>query len=142
MAERAKRRSGLINDLTVGESAQMQRKLCEEDVRQFAALLGDFNPVHLDEEYASQTRFGGRIAHGLFCSAMISALLGMQLPGIGTIILSETLNFRYPAYIGDTVTARVTVASVDCSKRRAELTFICINQHGRTLLDGSVTVTE
>lgn len=119
----------------------MQKTVCEADILQFAELSGDYNPVHLDEAYAKATRFGGRIAHGLFCSAMISALLGMELPGLGTIILSENMRFRYPVYINDTVIAQVQVAAIDPEKNRATISFVCKNQFGKILMDGNAEVT-
>lgn len=131
----------LSERIKVGDTAQMQRTVCDADVLRFAELSGDYNPVHLDEAYAKTTRFGGRIAHGLFCSAMVSALLGMELPGLGTIILSENMRFRYPAYINDTVIAQVQVASIDPKKNRATISFVCKNQSGKILMDGSAEVT-
>ena len=130
-----------VSKLTVGDSARMYRTVHEEDLIQFAELSQDFNPVHLNEEYAKNTRFGGRIAHGLFCSAMVSALLGMELPGLGTIILSESMRFLYPAYVGDTVEARVWVDSVRPEKNRATIAFSCKNQLDRILMEGSAEVT-
>lgn len=138
----AKTTCSKLNDrIKVGDTAQMERAICEADVLKFAELSGDYNPVHLDEAYAKTTRFGGRIAHGLFCSSMVSALLGMELPGLGTIILSENMRFLYPAYIDDIITARVQVASIDKTKNRAVILFTCKNQSGRLLMDGSAEVT-
>lgn len=130
-----------IDKLKAGDSAQMCRTVYEEDLDQFARISQDYNPVHLSEEYARNTRFGGRIAHGLFCSAMVSALLGMKMPGLGTIILSESMRFLYPAYIGDTVTARVWVDSVHPEKGRATMAFCCKNQSDRILMEGSAEIT-
>lgn len=126
--------------LEVGAVATMQRKILESDIVQMADLSGDHNPIHLDEEYAKTTRFGKRIAHGLFCTAMISALLGNELPGLGTVIMSETMRFLAPVYIGDTILAQVKVESINPEKRRAELSFECRNQDDRQLMTGTVKV--
>ncbi len=129
-----------MKTIKTGDTAQLTRKVSEEDVREMADISGDYNPIHLDEEYAKKTRFGSRIAHGLFCTAMISALLGNDLPGEGTIILSEQIDFLHPAYIGDTVTAQVTVQTVAENKHGGQIEFWCKNQSEKTLISGSVTV--
>ena len=127
-------------NLNVGDTAQMQRVVLEEDVMKFAELSGDFNPVHLDESYAKTTRFGKRIAHGLFCAAMISALLGTELPGLGTIIISENMHFKHPVYLGDVVTAKVQIISVDKERNRVTVSFCCTNQLEKVLLEGCAEV--
>src|SRR5215204_1972511 len=98
--------------LKVGDSAETRKTIADEDVRAFAELTGDRNPVHLDEEYAASTRFGRRIAHGMLGASLISAVLANELPGRGTVYLSQTLRFTAPVFLGDTVTARVTVKGV------------------------------
>ena len=111
--------------LTVGMSAAYSKTVTEADIVLFAGISGDTNPVHLDAEFAASTMFGERIAHGMLSAAFISAALGTRLPGPGTIYLSQTLAFKAPVKIGDTVVARVTVKSLNPEKRRATLTTDC-----------------
>jgi len=129
-----------FEDLTPGVTAEMSRTITESDVMLFAGVTGDFNPVHVDAEAAARSRFGGRIAHGMLSAGLISAVLGMKLPGPGSIYLSQSLKFTRPVRIGDTVTAQVTVASVNTEKRRLGLTTICRNQNGETVLEGEAHV--
>lgn len=128
-----------IEDLTVGLSAQFLKTLSEQDVLLFASASGDHNPVHLDEAYAKQTQFGGRIAHGMLSASIISAAIAMRLPGPGTIYLSQTLNFRRPVKIGETVCATVTVKEILAARGRAVLQTVC-EVNGRVVLDGEAVV--
>ncbi len=114
-----------LADLHVGQSATLARTVTAADIVQFAAVTGDANPVHLDEAYARTTPFGGRIAHGMLSAAFISAVLGMQLPGPGTIYLSQTLKFRAPVRPGDTVQTTVTVRELIADKNRVVLDAVC-----------------
>ena len=114
-----------LADLHVGQSATLTRTVTAADIAQFAAVTGDANPVHLDEAYARTTPFGGRIAHGMLSAAFISAVLGMQLPGPGTIYLSQTLKFRAPVRPGDTVQTTVTVRELIADKNRVVLDAVC-----------------
>ncbi len=114
-----------LADLHVGQSATLARTVTAADIAQFAAVTGDANPVHLDEAYARTTPFGGRIAHGMLSAAFISAVLGMQLPGPGTIYLSQTLKFRAPVRPGDTVQTTVTVRELIADKNRVVLDAVC-----------------
>ena len=114
-----------LADLHVGQSATLARTVTAADIAQFAAVTGDANPVHLDEAYARTTPFGGRIAHGMLSAAFISAVLGMQLPGPGTIYLSQTLKFRAPVRPGDTVKTTVTVRELIADKNRVVLDAVC-----------------
>jgi 3-hydroxybutyryl-CoA dehydratase len=109
-------------------------------VRAFAALTGDANPVHLDESYAAGTMFGGRIAHGMHVAGLISAVLGMRLPGPGAVYLEQSLRFRRPVRIGDTVTARVEVLDVIPERRRVRLATTCRTQHGDLVVDGEALI--
>lgn len=129
-----------IDDLTVGASAEYAKTVTDADVMAFAEVTGDFNPVHVDEEAAARSSFGGRIAHGMLAAGLISAVLAMKLPGPGTIYLGQTLRFTRPVRIGDTVTARVEVLEVNAPKRRVRLATTCRNQHGEKVLDGEATV--
>lgn len=126
--------------VSVGEQAELSKTFSDEDVRAFARISGDSNPVHLDDEYAAGTRFKRRIAHGMLTAGLISAVLGTKLPGPGSIYLSQTLNFRAPVYIGDTITARVTVKAVREDKPIVTLETICLNQQGTTVLEGEAVL--
>ena len=126
--------------LKIGDSASSTKTFTDSDVRTFAEISGDKNPIHLNEEYAAQTRFGRRLVHGILTSGMISALLGMRLPGPGSIYIKQTLNFRAPVYIGDTITATVTVAKVRADKPIVTLNTVCENQDGRVVIDGEAVL--
>jgi 3-hydroxybutyryl-CoA dehydratase len=126
--------------IRVGDTAELSRTVTDEDVRAFADLTGDHNPVHLDEDYASSTRFGRRVAHGMLTASLISSVLANKLPGEGTVYLSQTLKFVAPVYLDDTVTARVTVTDVREDKPLATLETVCVNQRGETLLKGEAVV--
>jgi len=124
-----------FEDLAIGMSATYTREVQPEDIAAFAALSGDTNPVHLDEEYAAGTRFKVRIVHGLLTASYISTVLGTRLPGAGAIYLSQTLSFRAPVYHGDTVTARVEVTDLIAEKDRVVLACTC-HVEDRLVLDG------
>jgi 3-hydroxybutyryl-CoA dehydratase len=126
--------------LKVGDSAEASRTITDEDIRAFAELTGDRNPVHLDDEYAAGTRFGRRIAHGMLGASLISALLANELPGSGTVYLSQSLRFAAPVYPGDTVTARVEVSRVREDKPIVTLETVCRNQRGELLIEGEAVV--
>lgn len=128
------------NHFTIGECASLSRLISEDDILRMAAITGDYNPVHLDEEYASQTRFKGRIAHGVFSSGLISAVLGMHLPGPGAIYLKQSLNFLYPIRAGDTLTAEVEVIGWRSEKRIITLKTRSLNQDGRGIADGEAVL--
>ena len=126
--------------LNVGDSAEVSKTITEEDVRAFAELTGDRNPVHLDEEYASTTRFGRRIAHGMLGASLISTVLASELPGRGSVYLSQTLRFTAPVFFGDTVTARVAVKHVREDKPVVTLETVCTNQRGERVVEGEAVV--
>ena len=127
-------------NLKVGDTASVTRKVTDDDIRKFAEVTGDHNPVHLDDDFAATTRFGQRIAHGIFGASLISALLGNELPGQGSIYLSQTLEFLAPIYPEDTVTARVTVTRIRDDKPIVTLECACENQRGETLIKGEAVV--
>jgi 3-hydroxybutyryl-CoA dehydratase len=127
-------------NLKVGDTASISRKITDEEIRAFAELTGDHNPVHLDEGFANKTRFGRRIAHGMLGASLISAVLGTELPGPGSIYLSQTLQFLGPVYMDDTVTARVTVQKVREDKSIVTLETVCENQRGETVIRGEAVV--
>ena len=126
--------------LSVGDAAEISKTVTEEDVRAFAELTGDRNPVHLDEGYAAGTRFGRRIAHGMLGASLISAVLANELPGRGTVYLSQTLKFTAPVFLGDTVTARIVVRSVREDKPVVTLDTVCTNQRGERVVEGEAVV--
>jgi 3-hydroxybutyryl-CoA dehydratase len=126
--------------LRVGDMAEFSKTITDEDVHAFADLTGDHNPVHLDDSYASGTRFGRRIAHGMLTASLISSVLANRLPGEGTVYLSQSLKFVAPVYLDDTVTARVTVTGIREDKPVATLETISVNQRGETLVKGEAVV--
>jgi len=114
-----------IEDLSLGQTATYVKTVTEADIVKFADISGDDNPVHLDQAFAETTMFKGRIAHGMLSAAFISTVIGTKLPGYGTIYMSQTLRFKAPVRIGDTVTAIATVTELIPDKRRAVLSTIC-----------------
>lgn len=114
-----------FEDLQIGMSASVSRTISEADILMFAGVSGDTNPVHLDQEFAASTMFGGRIAHGMLSAGLISAVFGTRLPGPGSIYLSQNLKFKAPVKIGDTVVARVSVKELKAEKRRAVFSTVC-----------------
>ena len=128
-----------IEDLQAGMSASMAKTVTEADIVMFAGVSTDVNPAHLDEEYAKGTQFGGRIAHGMLSASFISAVLANKLPGPGTIYMAQTLKFRAPVRIGDTVTATVTVREVVADKRRCVLDAVC-KVNGKAVIEGESTM--
>jgi 3-hydroxybutyryl-CoA dehydratase len=126
-----------IQELSVGDSAELTRTITEEDIQLFARAIGDFNPVHLDEAYAQKTQFKGRIAHGALSLGFISAILGNIFPGHGTIYLSQEVKFLAPVRIGDTITAKVEVMELISEKNRVKLRTSCMNQEGKIVVDGT-----
>lgn len=129
-----------MTQLTPGQKATLSKTFTEADVIAFADASGDKNPVHLNESYAQTTRFGKRIAHGMLVAGLISAVLGTQLPGPGTIYLGQELSFKAPVFLGDTVTAVIEVATVREGKPIATLTTNCYNQDGGVVIEGKATV--
>lgn len=128
-----------IDQMQVGMSRSYAKTLTETDIVLFAAASGDINSVHLNQEYAEKTPFGGRIAHGILTAGVISACIANKLPGVGTVYLGQTLKFKAPVRPGDTVTATVTVKSLDLEKNRVVLDTIC-QVAGKTVLEGEATV--
>jgi 3-hydroxybutyryl-CoA dehydratase len=119
-----------------GQSASITRQVTAEAVEAFAKVSGDTNPVHLDEIVAAKSRFGRRIAHGMLAVSYISAVLGTRFPGPGTIYLSQNVSFLKPVFLGDTVTATVTVSKFRAEKGILTLLTECWNQHGEKVVDG------
>jgi 3-hydroxybutyryl-CoA dehydratase len=124
----------------IGTRATLSRTITEDDIFLFATVSGDHNPIHLDAEYAERTLFGKRIAHGFLIGSLISAVLGNEMPGPGSIYLGQTLKFLAPIHIGDTVTVTVKVVEIREDKRILTLHTECTNQHGTLVLSGEATV--
>lgn len=128
-----------IEDLEVGMSRYVRKVVTDRDIELFAEVSTDHNPVHLDEDYARDTMFGGRIAHGMLTAGLISAVIGEQLPGHGTIYMGQSLKFLAPVRPDDTVLAEVTVSEIDIAKRRVKLKCAC-SVDGTKVLVGEATV--
>lgn len=123
-------------EMNIGDSLSSSREVTAELIEKFADVSGDHNPIHLDEEFASKTRFGKRIAHGMLSGAFISAILGNEYKGSTVIYLSQTLKFTAPVFIGDTVTTTSTVTNIRSDKNIVTLENVCTNQKGETLVQG------
>jgi 3-hydroxybutyryl-CoA dehydratase len=134
-------RGRTISELKVGDAAEFSKTISETDVYLFAGVSGDLNPAHINEAYAQNTFFKTRIAHGMLSAGFISAVLGMQLPGPGTIYMKQELSFRAPVRIGDTITARAEVIEINTDKNRVKLKTTCVNQEGTLVLDGEAMVS-
>jgi 3-hydroxybutyryl-CoA dehydratase len=128
-----------FEDLSVGQTARFAKTITEADILLFAAVSGDTNPVHIDAEHAAGTMFKQRIAHGMLSASLISTVLGTRLPGPGTIYMGQSLKFRAPVTIGQTVTAVVEVTALDPAKRRVTLSTICL-VGGKPVIEGEATV--
>lgn len=129
----------VIEDLEIGMQRELSKEITDRDIELFAEVSTDRNPVHLDDAYARDTIFEGRIAHGMLTAGLISAVIGEQLPGHGTVYLGQTLKFLAPVRPGDRVRAVVTVTAIDYSRRRVTLDTVC-EVEGRPVLKGEATV--
>jgi len=128
-----------FEDMQIGQTASVGKTITEADILLFAAVSLDTNPVHMNAEAAAASIFKERVAHGMLSAGLISAVLGTRLPGPGTIYLAQTLQFRRPVKIGDTVTATAEVTALDPKKKRATLKTIC-TVAGKTVIEGEATV--
>lgn len=137
-------RSCIVNktydEIKIGDSASLTRTLTKRDIQLFAAVTGDMNPAHVDENYAKTDVFRQIIGHGMWTGSMFSVLLGMHLPGPGTIYLSQTLNFLKPVRLGDTITASIKVIHKDDSHKHVTLQTLCTNEKGEHVLEGEACV--
>jgi 3-hydroxybutyryl-CoA dehydratase len=129
-----------IDRLAIGQTYKKTATVKEEMIQLFAQATGDRNPVHLDEEYAKQTRFKTRVAHGMLQAGILSGILGMEFPGAGTIYLSQSLRFTKPVFIGDRVTFNLKVLEIIQEKNRIRLETVCTNQNGEEVLTGEALV--
>lgn len=128
-----------IDEIFVGMSASYSQTITDADIKQFAGLSGDHNPVHVDEAYAENSRYKKRIAHGLLSASFFSALFGTKLPGKGCVYVSQNLNFKRPVYLGDTVTATITVSNIDVSKKRVFFDTKC-SVNSKIVIDGTAEI--
>ena len=128
------------DEITIGQTATYSKLVAERDILLFAAVSGDVNPVHLDAEFAAQTHFAERIAHGMLSGAVISAALAMELPGPGTIYLGQSLRFRAPVMIGDTITVTLEVTEKKDKRRFVTLDCKAHNQNGVLVVSGTAEV--
>jgi len=130
--------------ITVGDQASIARTITETDISLFARITGDFNPVHVNEEFAKKTMFKGRIAHGMLIASLVSTVLGTKLPGFGSIYVSQTLRFMKPVRIGDTITATVEVVKkIERDPQKdplIELRTTCFNQKNQEVLTGEAVL--
>lgn len=129
-----------IESLVVGQSVEVPTVVTAHMVELFAEATGDRNPVHLDEEFAAKTKFGGRIAHGMLTAGFVSAAIASKLPGPGSIYMGQTLRFTRPVKLGDTVTVKLEVIEIMAEKKRVRLSTVCTNQNGETVMEGEATV--
>ena len=125
--------------ITVGDKGSFVKTIREEDIFQFADVSGDFNPLHIDEEYAKKSRFGHRVAHGILMAAIISTVLGGELPGVGTIFVELHIRFLKPVFIGDVITANATVMEI-VNPKRVRLMVACVNQNAEDVAIGNAIV--
>ena len=137
--------SGFIENRTYeeiqpGDSATGRRTLSMQDIQLFAIVSGDVNPAHLDPEYARGSMFGEVVGHGLWGGALISSVLGNELPGPGTIYVSQSLRFSRPVKVGDTLTVTVTCTRKADDRKRVFFDCVCANQHGKTVISGEAEV--
>ena len=129
-----------IDEISIGQKASYSKTCTEQDIQLFAQVSGDVNPVHLDADYAAQTQFGQRIAHGMYTGALVSAALAIELPGPGTIYMGQELKFRAPVFIGDTITVELEVDSIREDKAIVTLLCTCSKEDGTVVATGKATV--
>ena len=127
-------------DIRIGDKYSTSREVTDDLIRKFAEVSGDYNPIHLDEEFAKTTRFGRRIAHGMLSGAFISAVLGGEFKERKIVYLSQTMKFTAPVFLGDTVTATATIANIREDRRIVTLETVCTNQNGDMLVTGEAVV--
>jgi 3-hydroxybutyryl-CoA dehydratase len=128
-----------FEDIKLGDTAEYAKTITEADILMFSAVSGDDNPVHINQEYAENSMFQTRIAHGMLTASLISTVVGTRLPGNGTIYLSQSTRFKAPVKIGETVTARVTVTELDPVKKRVKFATACLVK-GKAILEGESLV--
>jgi 3-hydroxybutyryl-CoA dehydratase len=127
-------------ELKIGDKEFFQKTISETDIYLYAGITGDLNPAHINDEYAKNTFFKGRIAHGMLTAGLISAVIGTKLPGPGTIYLAQELKFTAPVRIGDTIKAEAEIAEINTEKNIAKIKTTCTNQNSDVVLTGLATV--
>jgi 3-hydroxybutyryl-CoA dehydratase len=130
----------MAKQIRIGDQATLTRTITDEMVVAYANLIGDHNPVHLDEAFAATTRFGRRIAHGMLVAGLISTVIATDLPGPGSVYLGQTLQFKAPVYLGDAITVKAEVVKVREDKPIITLATACINQDGQNVIEGEAVV--
>lgn len=130
-----------VRELNVGDSAHLSKTISESDIYLYAGITGNFNPVHLNEEYARNTPYQTRIAHPALTAGYVGAVMANHLPGPGTIYLTQKLNFLAPVRIGDTITANAEILEINIEENRVRVRTTCTNQHGEVVLDGYALVS-
>jgi 3-hydroxybutyryl-CoA dehydratase len=133
-------RSLTISELSIGDSAEFSKTISESDVYLFAGITGDLNPVHVDAEFAKTTPFGARVAHGPLTFSLCAGLLGTELPGVGTIAVTNEVTYEAPVYIGDTIRVRVEIAALDPERNRVTAAVTWHNQDATQVASGSMVV--
>ena len=131
-----------FDELSIGMGASLSHTVTREDITRFAALTGDYNPIHVDEEFVREFCLGKKplgqnIAHGMFGAGILSAVLGTKLPGHGGVYMQQTLSFKKPVFIGDTITGKVEITHLNREKYHIRLSTICVNQDNVVVIDGS-----
>ena len=130
----------MVRKIKVGDKASISHVFTDESVRNFATISKDANPIHLDDAAAAASVFGKRVVHGMLVASLFSALLGVELPGEGTIYLGQTLSFKAPVFLGEGVTASVEITEIREEKSIAKLRTLCVNDKGVTVIEGEATV--
>lgn len=125
-----------MSEIEIGQKASLTQEITEGNVLVFAGATGDLNPVHISEEYASKTIFKKRIAHGLISVSLIAAVLGSELPGAGSVYVSQDVKFKAPVFIGDIITAELEVIAKDIERNKLTLRTICTNNRGQIVIEG------
>ena len=126
-----------IDDFQVGQHASFTKTFTEDDLRRFIEITGDVNPLHVDEEFARATQFGGRVLQGMLTASILSTMVGMMIPGTGAIYRSQMLKFLRPVHIGETVTAHFVVRAIDRAKHRLEIESWIENANGERVIEGT-----
>jgi 3-hydroxybutyryl-CoA dehydratase len=131
-----------FSSFSVGDVETFSKTITEADIVLFAGVSGDTYPLHVDAEYAKTTRFGQRVAHGMLSASLLSTVNGLMLGMPGGLYVEQTLRFRRPVFIGDTLTARSEVVKIDTEKRRLHCATTIVNQHGKTVVDGAAVLQK
>lgn len=128
--------SKTITQISIGDSEFFTKKFTQEDTENYASLSQDFNPAHMDDEYASKSIFKKRIVHGMFVSSMFSTIFGMKLPGVGSIYTKQSLKFKRPVYFDDVITAKVVAIEIILERNRVTFECTATNQDGEIVIEG------